>query len=130
MPAKIKVLLASRPKMLSDVVRNMLERQPDMEVVGEVLDPVALLLTARAKPVDVVIVTPLDWEQEPRICRHLLAEHPQLKIVTLPANGEAAFLYESGGRKQRFDEPSKESILGAIREAMIRLEKGLKSKPI
>ena len=115
---KIRVLLASRPKMLSDVVRNMIARQPDMEVVGEVLDPVELFFAAKAKSVDVVIVTPLDWEEEPSICRHLLAEHPQLKILTLPSNGEAAFLYESGRHKQRFDEPSELSILGAIREAI------------
>ena len=123
MPVKIKVLLASQPKMLADVVRNMVVRQSDMEVVGEVPDSITLLLTARAQTVDVVIVTPLDWEEEPSVCRHLLAEHPQLKIVTLPANGEAAFLYESGGRKQRFDEPSEKSILGAIREAVRRLER-------
>jgi len=115
---KIKVLLASRPKMLSDVIRNMVTRQPDMEVIGEVLDPIELLLTARARPVDVVIVTPLDSEGEPPICRHLLEEHPQLKIVTLSAKSETAFLYESGSRKKRIDEPSEPSILGAIREAM------------
>jgi DNA-binding NarL/FixJ family response regulator len=115
---KIKVLLASRPKMLSDVVRNMVARQPDMEVIGEVLDPIELLLTAKARPVDVVIVTPLDSEGEPKICRHLLAEHPLLKIVALSAKGEAAFLYESNSRKKRIDEPSEESILGAIRESM------------
>jgi DNA-binding NarL/FixJ family response regulator len=115
---KIKVLLASRPKMLSEVIRNMLERQPDMEVVGEVLDPIELLLTTRARPVDVVIVTPLDSEGEPKICRHLLAEHPQLKIVALSSEGEAAFLYESNSRQQLIAEPSEQSILGAIRESM------------
>lgn len=104
--------------MLSDVVRNMLERQPDMEVIGEVLDPIELLLTAKARPVDVVIVTPLDGEVEPGICRHLLAEQPRLKIITLQANGEAVFLYESGAKKKCIDEPSEESILGAIRESM------------
>ncbi len=115
---KIKVLLASRPRILSDVIRNMLERQPDMEVIGEVLDPIELLLTAKARPVDVVIVTPLNAEVEPGICRHLLAEQPRLKIITLEANGEAAFLYESGSRRKRINEPSEESILGAIRESM------------
>jgi DNA-binding NarL/FixJ family response regulator len=115
---KIKVLLASRPKMLSDVVRNMVERQSDMQVVGEVLDPIELLLAARATKVNVVIVTPLDSGEEPKICSHLLAEHPQLKIVTLTVKGEAAFFYESGSHKKRIDEPSEQSILGAIREAM------------
>lgn len=115
---KIKVLLASRPKMLSDVIRNMLERQPDMEVIGEVLDPIELLLTAKARPVDVVIVTPLDAEGEPSICRHLLGEQPRLKIITLQANGEIAFLHESNSRKKRIAEPSEASILGTIRASV------------
>ena len=115
---KIKVLLASRPKMLSDVVRNMVERQPDMEVVSEVLDPIELLFAARATSVDVVIVTPLDSDGETKLCRHLLAEHPHLIIVALSAQGEAAFLYGSRSPKKRVDEPSEQSILGAVRAAM------------
>jgi DNA-binding NarL/FixJ family response regulator len=115
---KIKVLLASRPKMLSDVIRNMVERQPDMEVAGEVLDPIELLLAVRAMRVDVVIVTPLDSDGESRICRLMLAEHPQLKIVTMLAKDDMAFFYESGASKKRIDEPSELSILGAIRESM------------
>ena len=118
---KIRVLLASRPKMLSDVIRNMLERQPDMQVAGEVLDPIELLLAVRAMKVEVVIVTPLDADSESRICRLLLAEHPQLKIVTMSAKDNTVFLYESGAGKKRVDEPSASSILGAIRESLLLL---------
>ena len=82
----------------------MIERQPDMEVLGEVLDHIDRLFVARATPVDVVIVAPLEANGEPRICRHLLEEHPHLKIVTVSAKGVAAYLYESDSRKQRIDE--------------------------
>jgi NarL family two-component system response regulator LiaR len=116
--AKIKVMLASRPKMLSEVIRNMVEHQPDMEVVGEVLDPIELLLAAKAMPVDVVIITPLKANGNPRICSQLLGDHPLLKIMTLSAEGEAAFLYQSGSPKMCIDEPSEQSILSAIRESM------------
>ena len=112
---KIKVLLSVRPKMLAEVIRNMVEHQPDMEVVSEVLDPVELLLAAGTAPIDVVIVAPLNSEGEPKICRHLLAEYPQLKIVTLSGKGDTAFLYASGSRKKRIDESSESSFLGAMR---------------
>lgn len=118
MNAKIKVLLASRPKLLSEVIRYLVARQPDMEVVSEVLDPIELLFAARATSVDVVIVTPLDSDGETKLCRHLLAEHPHLIIVALSAQGEAAFLYGSRSPKKRVDEPSEQSILGAVRAAM------------
>jgi len=112
---KIKVLLAVRPRMLAEVIRNMVERQPDMEVVSEVLDPIELLLAAGTAPIDVVIVAPVDFEGKPKICRHLLAEYPQLKIVTLSGKGDAAFLYASKSRKKRIDESSESSLLDAMR---------------
>ena len=115
---KIRVVLSSRPKLLSDVIRKMIEHQPDMEVVGEVVDPIALLSAAMATTVDVAIVTPLESNGEPRICRHLLAGHPPLKVVTLSAQGEAAYLYQTDAPRLRINEPSEQSILGAIREAI------------
>lgn len=117
---KIKVLLASRPKLLSEVIHNMIARQPDMDVMGEVLDPIELLLAVKTTAAEVVIVTPLDSEEEPRLCRRLLADYPDLKIVTLSRTGEAATLYESGSRRQRIEEPGEESILRAIREVVPR----------
>ena len=114
----IKILLASRPTMLSDVIRSMIDHQPDMEVVGEVLDPIKLLIAVRVVPVDVVIITPLKVNGEPRICCQLLEEHPLLKIMILSAEGQAAFLYRSDSPKIRIDEPSEKTIFNAIRESM------------
>jgi DNA-binding NarL/FixJ family response regulator len=112
---KIKVMLASRPKMISDVICNIIERQPDMMMVGEVIDPIKLLFATRETAVDVVIVTPLKVNGEPKICSHLLAEHPQLKIIILMAEGKAGFLYESGSLKKHIDEPSADTIVDIIR---------------
>jgi DNA-binding NarL/FixJ family response regulator len=111
-------MLASRPKLLSEVIRNIIDHQPDMAVVGEVLDPLQLLLAFRQTPVDVVIITPLGANGEPKICHLLLGEYPHLKIVTQSAKGEAAYLYQSGVQKKRLDKPSGQSILGAIRQAL------------
>ena len=112
-------MLANRPKLLSEVIRSMIEHQPDMEVVGEVLDPIELLIAVNAMPVDVVIITPSKANGVPRICSQLLGECPLLKILTLSAEGEAAFLYQSDIPKMRIDEPSEQSILSAIRESML-----------
>ena len=115
---KIKVMLASRPKMISDVIQNIIERQPDMTMVGDVIDPIKLLFATRETSVDVVIVTPLKANGEPKICSHLLAEHPRLKVITLSARGDAAYLYQSGKTRLRINEPCGQSILGAIREVL------------
>jgi DNA-binding NarL/FixJ family response regulator len=115
---KIKVMLASRPKLLSEIIRNMIEHQPDMIMVGDVIDPIKLLFAVRGTAVDVVIVTPLKANGVPKICCHLLTEHPRLKVVTLSSKGETAYLYQSGIPRLRINEPSGQSILGAIREAL------------
>lgn len=116
---KIKVMLASRPKILSDVIRNIIELQPDMIIVGNVIDPIKLLYVIRDTVVDVVIVTPLQANGEPLICQHLLAEYPMLKIVTQSVKGEAAYLYQKDVQKRRLEDPSVQAILQVIREAFI-----------
>ena len=95
----------------------MIEHQPDMEIVGAVIDPIQLLRTVSETMVDVVIVTPLKSNGEPKICHYLLVERPPLIVVTQSANGEAAHLYQSGARKIRIDDASGQSILAAIRKA-------------
>jgi DNA-binding NarL/FixJ family response regulator len=116
---KIKVMLASRPKILSDVIRNIIELQQDMIIVGDVIDPIKLLYIMKDTVVDIVIVTPLKANGEPLICSHLLAEYPMLKIVTQSAKGEAAYLYQTGVLKKRLEDPSAQSILQVIREAFL-----------
>ena len=113
---KINVMFSSRPKLLSEVIENLIERQPDMEVVGEVVDPIELIFALRKTPVDVVIITPLKANGEPRICLQLLKENPQLKILMLTGKSESVYIYQSGSHKKLIERPSEQSILGAIRE--------------
>ena len=115
---KIKILLSSRPKLLSEVIRNLIEHQPDMVVIGEVLDPLQLLNATRQTVVDVVIITPLGANGEPKICHLLLSEFPLLIIVTQSVNADSVYLYQSGLPKQRFDQPAGQSILAVIRESI------------
>lgn len=113
-------MLASRPKMLSEVIKSMVNHQPDMEVVGEVLDPIELLAAIKLMSVDVVIITPLETAGEPRICSHLLQEHPLLKIIVLSAESEVGFLYQSHAPTIQIDEPSEDAVFNAIRNSMER----------
>lgn len=115
---EIKVILASRPKILSEVLQYLIERQPDMKVIGKVLDPLELFLIIKIAGADVVIVTPLAGNGVPHICSELHAVYPLLIIVTHSAKGETAYLYQSGVRKRRIETPSAQAILEAIRKAM------------
>lgn len=113
---KISVMFSSRPKLLSEVIRNLIERQPDMQVMGEVINPIELIFALRETPVDVVIITPLNANGEPRICIQLLKEHPKLRILILTEESELVYIFRSGLPKKCIEKPSERSILEAIRE--------------
>ena len=115
---KITVLLAIRPRMLSEVVRHIIERQPDMAVVGELMDPIGLLLALRATAAEVVITTPGDSDRASGIGSALLAAYPQLNIMALSATGDTAVVYAAGAPEQRLDDVGEESMLRAIRAVM------------
>lgn len=112
---KIKVLLAIRPRMLSAVVRHIVERQPDMAVVSEASDPIELGAAIRATEAEVVILTPAEADREPEVCRHVWAQSPHLKILTLSATGDTALVYASGSPQKRLDDVSAAALLSAIR---------------
>jgi len=114
---KINVMFSSRPKLLSEVIRNLIERQPDMKVVGEVVNPLELIFALRETPVDVVIITPLKANGEPRICIQLLKEHPRLRILILTEESEAVYIFQSGSPRKRIERPSEQIIIDVIRES-------------
>ncbi len=103
--------------MLRDVFKQVMSDQPDMEVVGELTDPMALLLAARQTQAEVVIVG-LENSELPGICSHLLSEYPHIKVLGVTADGRRAFLYELRPRKVPIGEVSPLGLLDAIRTAV------------
>lgn len=113
---KITVLVAIRPRLLSAVVRHLVERQADMEMVSEVSEPSELGAALRATVAEVVILTPADADREPELCRQLWAQAPYLKILSLSATGDTALVYAAGAPTKRIEDVSEASMLSAIRE--------------
>jgi len=113
----IKVLLANRPQILREVVRDIIERQPDMEVVGEALDPLGVLLAAKETEADVVVIGLQDSE-EPGLVSHLLAECPHVTVLGLASQGDTAFIAQMCPWRKEIADPSEVNILSALRHAV------------
>ena len=111
---KIRILLANRPPMLLEILKALVQRQEDMEVVGEILDPIGLLVAVREREADAVILTLKDYE-EPGLCSHLVTEYPNLTILSLAADGKTAFLRLP---RREIMTPSMDSIVDALRDAI------------
>ena len=107
---KIKIVLANRPRMMREVIKEMIEAQPDMEVVGEVLNPVDLLVAVRETAADAVILG-LEDSEEPGVCSHLLAEYPGVTILALAPDRRTAVIRP--GRRMIL-KPSDARILSAL----------------
>lgn len=111
---RIRILLANRPRMMRELVRKMIQGQPDMEVVGEVLGPLDVLMAVRDREADAVILALEDYE-EPGLCSHLLAEYPNLTILSVAPNGETAFIRP---RRREIIDPSEANILNTLRQVI------------
>lgn len=111
---KIKILLANHPRMMREVVRKMIDAQPDMEVVGEVLDPLDILVGVRDTQADAVILD-LEDSEESELTSHLLVEYPNLTIVGVAPNGKTAFVRP---RRREILDPTGAKILTALRHAI------------
>jgi len=86
----VRVLLADDHRMVATALRSLLERQPDIEVVGEAADGASLLqLTAQLLPDIVITDIAMPDMNGIETTRRLLAKHPAIKVIALSAHAGA-----------------------------------------
>jgi hypothetical protein len=101
--------------MLRDLLRNRIEAEPDLEVADEALDPVDVLLAVKETGADVVLVTVPISDATPPLCTHLLTEFPDLVVIGLWPEAQAAVAYRSAIDIEPLHGLFYEDIVGAIR---------------
>ena len=110
-----RVVLIGMPRMLREIVREVISAEPDLAIVGEFDDQYAARLAIDAQAAAVVI-TALE-EASPIDFGHLLSEHPHLRVLSLSADGSESFLCELRPHEQTLGELSPNELLGVIRGA-------------
>lgn len=113
---KIRVLLSNGQSMFSDVLRDMIQIQPDMEVVGEIPEPLELLVAVAETGAEVVVM-PVHENREPGICSHLLSEYPSLLLITVSHDFKRAVLFKQIITREVITKATKEDVLLLIRRA-------------
>jgi len=116
---KVKVVLADGRKMLREGQSVLLEKYPDLKVVGEADDPATAPKLVRALAADVVVLNcgsnakaATDW------IRNLCASRPGLRIVVLCTSASPAFVREilsAGALGCLTKECASEELASAIR---------------
>lgn len=107
--------------MLRELLRRLIDRQPDMEVVGEELDPLRLLLAVGERDAEVVVLTQPPAGGDPGLCSHLLSEYPRLVVLGLSPHGERAVLYRLQMTREELAERTDDHLLAALRRATARV---------
>jgi DNA-binding NarL/FixJ family response regulator len=108
------VLLVDMPRMMRDIIANVVGAEPDLEVVGEVDVPERLPTGALRTRPDLVIASATPGLA--RVSRQLLGDFPRLRIIEVEAEGRRGFLYELSPRRRRLGELSPESLVAVARE--------------
>lgn len=98
-------------------MKALIQQQTDMKVVGEVLDPIELLLKVNETQADIVVLTLPEPGSEPGIITHLFAEFPQVLVLAISSVCEEAFLFQQIISREQLPGKSGEDVLVALRKA-------------
>jgi DNA-binding NarL/FixJ family response regulator len=109
------VLLVGMPRMLMDIVKDIISDEEDIALVGEVAGCTRLVQAATQTRADVVVLgrTGPGGNDD---YRDLLYRRPRLKVLAIAADGRRAFLHELQPRVVALGEISPASLVEAIRE--------------
>lgn len=114
-PVPIRILAANLSDVLTDLIVEMIEQQPQMRIVGQVQGQLEVLVAAQMG-VDVVILGAPKVKPAPGITSHLLNEFPYIKILVLSTTEDGAMGYWLGMHRCRIDRSTMETLLNGIEE--------------
>ena len=115
------------PRLLSDILKNQIATEPDMEVVGEAPERAALPGLALETRADIVVIGS-DRPEPPPEGLALIEAHPEIRLIGVAADGRRLFLYEGGRRQTPLGQMSPQELLDIIR-AVVRLNAPPASHP-
>jgi DNA-binding NarL/FixJ family response regulator len=92
---KLRIVLADDHAVVREGLRALINRQPDMEVVGEVADGrAAIEMVDRLKPDVVVMDLSMPVLNGTRATKELIWRHPDLRVLALTVHEERSYLRE------------------------------------
>jgi chemotaxis response regulator CheB len=112
---RIRVLLVGIRGILGELIYEIVAQQPDMEVVGQLVDDRELLSATRSTRCDAVILGLTEEQVLPAACLELLEAHPGITILTVLMNGSHAFVYRLKPERSSVGDLSTATLTDAIR---------------
>lgn len=88
-----RVLIAYESRLARQLVRTIVSRYEDFEVIGEIEDESGILPAIEQNPADFLIVEQEESGQPPAICERVLARWPHMRILAVASGSEKSTLY-------------------------------------
>lgn len=112
----IRVVLATMPPLLGDIVRATLARDPDVEILAEVASREAIARAVGQFDPDVTIlgVSAGEWSALSHLLRETLGAHPRLAIIALASDGRSGYVYRMQPRGVVIDDITPRSLVQLI----------------
>ena len=117
MGRQIRVLVANRPKLMREIIIETLAGQPDITIVGEVLDGDELLGRVQETHPDFLFIALDDPKERPAVCETILRLYPAVSIIAVSAHTNRSVRYwASFNIYSDVMESSEEAILDVMRK--------------
>jgi hypothetical protein len=114
---RVRVLVANQPRLMRELVMATISDQPDIELVGEVVDEGELTEVVEQVQPDVLILAMNETQKSLGQCGFLLGRYPQMRILALaPEQNRGIFYWAIVDIRTKPLESSEAGILNAVRE--------------
>ena len=114
---RVRVLVANRPRLMREMVIATISDQPDIEIVGEVVNEDDLNDVVEQTQPDVLILSLEEPERPLGKSGFLLGRYPRMRILALaPEQNRGVYYWAMIDIRNKPVESSEAGVLNAIRE--------------
>jgi AmiR/NasT family two-component response regulator len=115
----IRALVANRPRLMRELMLTTFADQPDIEIVGEVVEESEISERVKKTLPNFVVIALDQPGRRPAICDDLLREHPKVRVIAVaPEKNSIVYYRASLDIHSNNIEASEEGILSAMRTRM------------
>jgi chemotaxis response regulator CheB len=120
-----RVLMANQPRLMRELLLEVLAEESWIQIVGEVTEESQIReLVLKTSP-DLLVVTAKTRGKRPPICDELLREFPALRIIAVASQESYSVCYWASLDIHSDDiEPSEQGFLTAVKSAAETVSKG------
>src|ERR1700722_6551204 len=116
MTQHIRVVVANRPRLMRELVVEIISEQADIEILAEIQNEEEIVDIVNEKHPDVLIIALSETNERPALCDILLRRNPELGILTLaPERNSSIFYWGSFDIHESSVEASEAGILSTLR---------------